>query len=216
MEGDEAPSEITPRAKSEPFRKSNSAIRISQGAGTLTNGLTLQGVLTSLGELRGDETLQQVLEEVGEPITSKLRDDIEAGQWYPLEWLKQIHQAAQQVTGTGPELSYSLGYEGFVRNLRGPHRFFVSFLRPGHIVRHAPRLFRLYYDRGEVRVLEQGPSLVRVRYEGCTDFDINMWQEQLGSIEAAMESSGAASPRQRVISGGEDDDDHLEVISTWH
>lgn len=201
----------------EPSDASSGArIRVETADAGLCNGLPLRGMYSNLGVLFGSRGQQHILEQVPEDLAEGLAyGRIIAGGWYPIGWLSALHDAAQEVSGSGRELARKLGYMGSKSYFRGVHRVFISFMDPGFVIGKSPMVFRKYYDTGTAEVVERNSGNCLLRFSGCAGFDGNIWQGLIGACEAVLELSGAKNIRLRAVSGGGDADTDAEVSAYW-
>ena len=137
------------------------------------------------------------------------------GNWYPLTWYLEMHRAARKVTGAGPELARTLGFENTMDDLKGVYRIFIKMLSPQFVISKSTFLFNAYYDTGKMEVVDAVERSARARWTGCAGFDQNLWQDVIGGSEAGMVLSGAKDIHIDIVSGGKDGDDHLEVHARW-
>ena len=98
--------------------------------------------------------------------------------WYPIEQLAQLHQAAMRACDKGPELSRALGREGILDDFRtGVNRLITLAITPESILKWAPRILGLYYDRGRIVVEESGDGRGMARFEGFDGFSRPVWED---------------------------------------
>ncbi|MEZ4228733.1 MAG: hypothetical protein R3B89_06195 [Polyangiaceae bacterium] len=181
------------------------------------SGLALRTLCRSLKQLRGDPCLRRALAELPDDIAAELaRGAVRADGWYPLAWLIDLHHVAQRITGVGPELSRTLGYEGSRHNFRGAHRFYVTGDDPSLVLKRAPWVFGLFYRGcGTLDIIESRAGFARARWIEAVAFTDSLWQEQLGSCEAALEASGARRLTCRFDCGGRSGSPVTELLAEW-
>lgn len=181
------------------------------------SGLALRTLCRSLKQLRGDGCLREALGELPEGIAAELaRGAVRADGWYPLAWLIDLHHVAQRITGFGPELSRTLGYEGSRHNFRGAHRFYATGDDPSLVLKRAPWVYGLFYRGcGKLDIIEASHGFARARWVDAVAFTDSLWQEQLGSCEAALEASGARDLRVRFDCGGRSGSPVTDLIAEW-
>ncbi|MEZ4372939.1 MAG: hypothetical protein R3B07_19090 [Polyangiaceae bacterium] len=181
------------------------------------SGLALRTLCRSLKQLRGEDCLRHALGELPESIAAELAQGaVRADGWYPLAWLIDLHHVAQRITNLGPELSRTLGYEGSRHNFRGAHRFYVAGDDPSLVLKRAPWVFGLFYRGcGTLEVINSGHGFARARWLDAVGFTDSLWQEQLGSCEAALEVSGAHQLRVRFECGGRSGSPVTDLVAEW-
>ncbi len=187
------------------------------GAAPEVSGLALHTLARTLKHLRGEACLASIFSQVPSNIAEELAGgSVRASGWYPLAWLIDLHQVAQRVTGAGPELSRELGYEGSRYNFRGAHRFYVVNRDPAAFLIRAPWVHSLFYKGcGDLAVLESAPGFARARWTDAVALTESLWQERLGSCEAALDMSGADGLRVELVSGGRSGSPVTELVAHW-
>jgi hypothetical protein len=181
-----------------------------------TKGIGFRNFVTCLGRLKGPGAVAAMLAALPADLAGQLRDELLfSGNWYPLAWYRELHRAAQQATGAGPELARAIGYESVKADLSGIYKIFILVVSPQFLLARAPRLFGNYYDTGTMTVLEAERGRARARWSGCAGFDANVWQDILGGCEAALHAAGAKELVFDTITGGGDADQTLEVTARW-
>lgn len=173
-------------------------------------------MIKSLERLRGDATVRAVFAELPPPLADALRAGRLAPEdWYPIARYRELLSAIVAVAGEGRTLIHAIGVDCAVRDLSGTYRFFARLLRPQTLFSGGMRLFRSYYDTGEVWVVAASASGAHALWKGCYGFDENMWVEVMGSCVAILELGGASHLDMRIVNGGGDSDAHLELKATW-
>lgn len=179
-------------------------------------GIGFRNFVSCLRQLRGDAAVAATLAAVDPELGRQLREELLfSGNWYPLAWFRELHRAAQQVTGAGPELARQIGYGTVKNDLAGVYRIFVLVASPQFLIGRAPRLFANYFDHGRLTVLESDALTAHARWTGCAGFDANVWSDVLGGCVAALEAAGAREVRLDVTRGGRDGDAEMELTAGW-
>lgn len=173
-------------------------------------------VLASLERLRGKSAVQAVLAELSPPLAERLR----AGRLAPESWnsiarYRELLAAVVSAAGEGRTLVHAIGFDCAVHDLSGMYRFFARLLRPQSLFSGSMRLFKSYYDTGEVWVVAASSGAAHALWKECHGFDANMWVEVMGSCVAILELGGARHLDMQVVNGGGDADAHLELKATW-
>lgn len=173
-------------------------------------------MLASLQELRGARTSAAVIAALPPPFETWLRAGrVQAENWYPIERYRELLSAIASVTGEGPALIRSIGFECSRSDLSGMYKFFGRLLRPQTLFSGAMRLFKSYYDTGEVWVVAASAGAAHALWKECHGFDENMWLEVVGSCAAVLETGGARNVQLRVVNGGKRQDSYMELKATW-
>lgn len=135
--------------------------------------------------------------------------------WYPVALYCELQALAQQVLQRGSELARRIGYVNLKRDLSGPYRVLVFLLTPEAIISGTPRIMQHYWRGGRVAVTEARDGMAAAHFRGWHGFDRNVWLDLIGAAEAAIEVAGGESVRSRVVSGGRDGDDELDLELRW-
>lgn len=163
-------------------------------------GTNFVGTLRSLRELRGLAVHDKVIAETPGPGGEALRlGKIVPVGWYPVSWYLALHDTIQRVTGDGVSITRQLAAITTKNDFTGLHRLVVKMLSPATAARHTHRLLQLYWRGGTAEVIESRDDRVRVRFKGWRGFDVAVWEDLAGSIDAILIVVGAPAPRARVV-----------------
>jgi len=187
----------------------------SRGGVPRIKGIAIRRLLENVEHFYG----ASVLEDVKSALPSDLRTRIEynqivAGGWYPITWLRATHVAIRQATRSGPEVARKLGFRGAITNFTTIHKVFLSVLAPEWVLRRASRIFGMFVEQGQLRVVESRKGMAHVKFEGCTLFEAGIWESTLGQCEAILHLCGAKNIRLHVHAGG-GDNDFLDTTAYW-
>jgi hypothetical protein len=179
-------------------------------------GVSLIGTLKSLETLHGAAAREAAVVALKGELAEQVRGNalLSAG-WYPLEWLRQVHAAAQTATGRGPQLARELSREATLADFRGIYKLLTFVLSPQGIVRKAPSTWSRYYDGGRLEVVEARAGFASARFIGCEGFDRNLWEDSIGGCVGVLEACGASDPFVTVLRGGRDGDDGMDIEVRW-
>jgi hypothetical protein len=178
--------------------------RVSSERGPSVKGVAFRTVMTVLAKARSQEVVDASLARMPAEARDALRYGtiITAG-WYPVAWYRALWSAICGATGEGEAFVRSLGRASVDHDVNTLYRAVFRLLRPHTLVAMGLKHFSRIYDTGSVAVTEQPDGSLRVRWNGCTGFDRNMWTEIVGSCERLGELAGAKSPRGTIQEGGE-------------
>jgi hypothetical protein len=172
-------------------------------------------VLESVQVLRGASTSAAVIGRLTPSFEVSLRTGhVRAEQWYPIERYRELLAAVVSATGEDA-IMRAIGFECSRTDLSGMYKFFGRLLRPQTLFSGAMRLFKSYYDTGEVWVVAASNGAAHALWKECHGFDENMWLEVLGSCKAILELGGARNVELRVVNGGKRLDAHMELKASW-
>jgi hypothetical protein len=178
--------------------------------------VSLKSFLATLERLRGRAAVEKTIA----LVSPELREALEYGKvvasgWYPVGWFKELHAAAQKATDEGPELSHKIGYEGTRSDFRGIYKFVASMFSPETLLKQSPRVWKSYWDGGELVITEASDGRARARCARCFGFDRNLWLNVVGGVQSALEIAGAMKVEVKIVSGGNTGDHAMEFEATW-
>ena len=185
-------------------------------AAPLTKGLQFRSFLRALGKIRGERAVEETLAalrlELGDAL--RLGTLVTVG-WYPLEWYRELHAAAQKATHEGVELARAVSRAGIQDDFRGVYRLITFALSPQAIIRWAPKIVSLYFDTGSCVIDIAEPGLARGRFVGFAGFDRSLWEDLIGGITGVMELAGGKQLTAHVIAGGSDGHVDMTIEVRW-
>ena len=162
-----------------------------------TKGTSLAAIVRFVRQNWGRRGLARLAAASRTPEVLELIDGkVLAGSWYPFAYFTELLDNADALFGGG--------VEGFARregascadyDLRGVYRVFVRFTSPSFVIERSGKVWRQYYDSGDLVVLETDDA--RVLYE-LRDFGSphrGHCGTVLGWSERAAELSGATAVR---------------------
>ncbi|WP_437677044.1 hypothetical protein [Sorangium sp. So ce131] len=179
-------------------------------------GLAFRSVYGSLGKLRGERLQKLSLDEMSEPVRDGMRyGSIVSTGWYPIAWYKDLFQAIRRASGEGRELIHQIGRQCTRDDMSGIYKVLAALISPSALFSLGQRVFSTYYSVGRVQVIQSRRGFTHARWSGCYGFDESMWTEVIGSCEQLLELGGASHVRLRIIAGGGDYADGLELTAHW-
>jgi hypothetical protein len=179
-------------------------------------GQNFHSVLWALGEMRGQVFRDAVLAGVGSEAGEALRyGTLLSSNLYPIAWYRELFRAVLGQTPAEPNFAREVGKVSAGRDVRGVYRIIFRALSTEIMIKQSPRLFRLFYEGGQVDVQDVKSGFARVRYAECFGFDRNLWLDLLGGSESILLASGAKDLRIRVEAGGGDGQEHMQASVVW-
>lgn len=179
-------------------------------------GVAFRSVYVSFGKLRGEALQKLSLDEMCGPLRDGLRyGSIVSTGWYPIAWYKDLFQAIRRTSGEGRDLVHQIGRQCTRDDMGGIYKVIAALIAPSTLFSLGQRVFANYYSVGRVEVLVSRRGFTHARWSGCHGFDESMWTEVIGSCEQILELGGASHVRQRILAGGGDGDDGLELTAHW-
>jgi len=182
----------------------------------LVKGQNFHSVLFALVEMRGQAFRDAVVANMqGEGGEALRYGTLLPSNLYPIEWYRELFRAVVEQTPDTPNFAREVGKVSAGRDVRGVYRIIFRALSTELLIKQSPRLFRLFYDGGQVDVQDVKSGFARVRYAECYGFDRNLWLDLLGGSESVLAASGAKELRIRIEAGGGDGQDHMQATVTW-
>jgi hypothetical protein len=179
-------------------------------------GVAFRSVYVSLGKLRGDAAQRAMLEAVSEELRHGFTyRSIVPGGWYDIALYKELFRGIRSATGEGKDLVTEIGRQCTRDDMAGIYSVLAKLISPQSLFSLSQRVFSSYYSTGQVRMSESRGGYSHAVWSNCQGFDENMWIEVLGSCVQLLEIGGAKHVRLRVLSGGQDGNDHMEAAAHW-
>ena len=162
-----------------------------------TKGTSVSAVLRFVTQNWGPEGLARLAEKVSPPEAAKLiRDSVLAGSWYPFSHFVALLDAAETVFGGGSgTFARREGMSCADFDLRGVYRVFVRLTSPAFLVERAGKVWRQYYDSGELVIVESSDHEVTFELKAFASPHRGHCETVLGWSERAAELSGATRVR---------------------
>jgi hypothetical protein len=184
--------------------------------GPQVKGAPLRGVVGAIRRICPPGTVDKMLPQLPpEVATAVANDRFLAAGWYPLAHYRAIFGAAMSASGQGIELVRALSRDAMLQDFRGLYRLLTFVLSPEFIMRRSPSLFSRYYDTGSLAVAAARAGHCEAHYRGCAGFDRVLWENVAGGSSAVLEACGAKNVRVRVVRGGGDGDEELDLVCEW-
>ena len=170
-------------------------------------GITFRSFLTTLERLRGKDQVEATLAALPSEIERAIRlGEIVVNGWYPVAWYREMHASMNKVCREpGYDLSRRLGRESAIAEFRGIYRLLLRVLSPEALVAQAAKLFGMYYEGGEVEMIEADKGFGVVDFREWHGFDRALWTDVAGGIEGLLIARRAVDVRPRVLRGGGSD-----------
>ena len=180
-------------------------------------GVAFRTVEACFTELRGEAARKRVDEFMPAELAEGFRyRTVLAAGWYGIDLYKALFRGLRLATAEGPELAREIGRLAARHDMAGVHKQIVAkIVSPQMLLGMSQRVFSTYYDTGTFDMIESRRGFAHARASGCFGFDENMWYELAGSCESLLEIAGAKHVRTRLLGGGKDGDDFLEIEARW-
>ena len=167
-------------------------------------GMAFRAFLATLERLRGADKVEETLAALPPEIGSALRlGEVVANGWYPVEWYRELHAAMNRACNeVGFDLSRRIGFESTLADFKGIYRLLLRVVSSETLVKQAPRLFGIFFDGGEVAMLEVDKGFGVIEFTGWNGFDRAIWNDISGAVEGFLVARRAFDVRSRVLRGG--------------
>jgi hypothetical protein len=185
--------------------------------GPRVKGLAFRTIDLCFCELRGAATRDQARALMQPEVARAYRDGLLlAASWYPIGWYRETFRAFRTATGESQELARAIGKRAVMHDMKSVHKqLFAKIVSPQTLLEMGQRVFKTYYDTGQLHVLESRKGFAKIRLTGCVGWDTNMWFEVSGACEAQLELAGAQHVRMRTLSGAGEHDTAAELEARW-
>ncbi|RLB48513.1 MAG: hypothetical protein DRJ42_23040 [Deltaproteobacteria bacterium] len=180
-------------------------------------GINFNGTLGAFAEHYGDEARASLLASLEGEIGEALRGGmIIASGWYPASWYGALLAAIVDQVGGGDDTARTLAREAVKADFQTLFKVVRLFLSPEKAAQQAMRVSKRYVDGGVIEVVSQEHGEVQYRFREYHGYTRLMWRDFIGGIEGVLENMGAEDLRNRIITGGNDGNDHLDVAFRWN
>jgi len=168
-------------------------------------------------EIHGTEARDAALKLMSEPLRRSYAEKlILASNWYPIAWYRETFAAFRESQRAGTELPREIGRRGVRRDMSSVYKqILLKMVSPQALLGLSQRLFKSYFDTGEMHIRESRSRFVQAAWTGCEGWDENLWAELAGSCEVLLELAGAKHVRLRVTRGGRTGDAECEMDAHW-
>jgi hypothetical protein len=158
--------------------------------------------------------MQYVLDHGGEPAVTRLlatlgsearalgTDGFLVNEWYPYTVFVELCETIDRLHGKGDlTLCHELGRYACDANLTTLYRIFFKIGNIQFIIRRAALAWRVTYDAGDMKILEEGRHHVVARIEGVPQptrahcLSVRGWMERAGEISGATDVASTETCR---------------------
>jgi hypothetical protein len=180
-------------------------------------GITFGSLLGALERTRSRDAVDATFRELPPDVASALRlGEVVPSGWYPVVWYRELFGAVVRACPTEPELdlAWQLGREASIAQFRGIHRLLLRVISSELLVSQAPKIFRMYFEGGEVAMAGVDTGIGVIELSGWHGFDRVIWTAIMGGLEGFLVARRAFDIRHRVLRGG-GSDGSLKVEYRW-
>jgi hypothetical protein len=179
-------------------------------------GITFGSLLASLERMRGRDAVDATFRVLPPHVASPLRlGEVVSSGWYPVEWYRTLLTTVVQSSGEAElDLAWQLGRDASISQFRGIHRLLLRVISSELLVSQAPKIFRMYFDGGEVAMAAVDTGMGVIELSGWHGFDRLIWTGVMGGLEGFLVARRAFDIRHRVLRGG-GSDGSLKVEYRW-
>ena len=178
-------------------------------------GINFLGTLDALTRAHGAAARARVEArlrgDVGELVRARA---VVASGWYPASHYAALLDAIVAELGDEDAVR-ALSREAVKADFATLFRIVRLFMSPEKALQQSMRISSRYVDGGEVVIVEIGARLIHYRFRDYHGYTRRMWWDFIGGIEGVLETLGVEDIHPRVVAGGQDGDDSLELIVRW-
>jgi hypothetical protein len=149
-----------------------------------------------LGEHFGPEAWRRLLAELTPQERSELSPAVLATSRYPFAlFLKVIRVAKQLFGGQEPRLHDKMGRASADYGLTTVYKIFFKVGSPQFIISKAPKVWKAYYNSGDLRSLVSEPGHAVMELAGFEEPALELCERLTGWFTRTLELAGAAEPK---------------------
>ena len=146
----------------------------------------------------GDDAIARVRERLEPEDRILFSKPILPVTWFDYSAYMRFMIAADRLFGAGDlQIVREASIYNARRDLRGIYKMFISFTNPHFIIKNAGRVWRQYYDTGEIEVEWLKEKSGAFRLVKWPDIPLHHEVDQLPFIEETLRISGGRNPRVR-------------------
>jgi hypothetical protein len=165
--------------------------------GVRTKGTSVAAIVRFVNENWGDAGLLRLAGAIRDPdIVPIVEGKVLAGSWYPFAYFTELLDTAESLFGGGiDDFSRREGASCADYDLRGVYRVFVRFTSIDFVIERSGKVWRQYYDSGDLVILETESRHVAFELREFAAPHRGHCGTVLGWSERAAELSGVAEVR---------------------
>jgi hypothetical protein len=155
-------------------------------------GSALKARMQYVREHGGDPATERLLAALSSEARALATDGFLPNEWYPYAVFVELCEAIDRLHGKGDqELCYELGRYACEANLPTLYRIFFKIGSIQFIIRRAALAWRVTYDTGDLKILEEGPNHVVAEIQGVPHpsrahcLSVRGWMVRAGEISGA-------------------------------
>jgi hypothetical protein len=138
---------------------------------------------------------------------------IVAGGWYPIRWCREMLTVIADELGMDELGARRLSQKATGIGVNVVYRGLAKVSTPGLLIEAGARIFRHYFDRGELKVKLNVPGKIVVEWSGCHGFDPYLWNHVVGGVQYYLEAAGATHVGFSIQGGGKDESWMLATVT---
>jgi uncharacterized protein (TIGR02265 family) len=177
-------------------------------------GGALLSRLAFVRDRSGEEGVRRVLER----LTAEDRQtcsQVHTGGWYPFEVGERLDEAVAAEMGMGEKVFVMMGEKSAEQNLTGPHRAMLSPGDPHGLLKRAPQIYQMYYDKGRRTYERLGDRKAVLRTYDAPTFSKHDCLTVVGWHRKAIAMCGGVDPRVLETKCRAKGDDVCEYVCEW-
>jgi hypothetical protein len=119
--------------------------------------------------------------------------------WYPIAWYRDLHAETQRLGRLPANFARDIGRVTTQDDLKGIYSFVVRMFSPQTLLGQAQRIYRMYYDRGDVVTERTGPTSSRLIYANCTGMNDSIFEEMVGGSSEILRLCGGKDIESDIL-----------------
>jgi len=156
----------------------------------------------------GNNNYEALISKIPQELYQEIRVGVISSQWYPLELLIALMRAAGELFGKQNfRLYHEMGQHSAEYGLKSIYKIFLKFGSPEFIIKKAPLVWKNYYNRGEMKIIDSSRNRVTMRLYNFPTPDKIFCQRITGWAEKTAELSGGKNSlfweSKCILEGGE-------------
>jgi hypothetical protein len=163
---------------------------------TRVKGTAIASTLRFVRERFGAEAVAQVRGDLEPALQASLPDEPLASVWYPFALLMALGRSAARRFGGGMTYFHrEMGRASADYAMNAVYRIFFKLGSPQFVVARATRVWRTYYDTGELKPLVAEPGHAVLELSGFTEPMPELCERLIGWMSRSVELAGGKNLR---------------------
>ncbi len=164
----------------------------------------------------GEDPLSKVLESVSPECRTIASETILVNSWYDMSLIEEFISAADRLLGTGDlTIARKMGQYSAEFGIKTVYKIFMKVGSPEFVIKKAPVIWKRYYSRGDLNLVEFEKGHVILRLTDMGQISKVTCVRVTGWMETTLRMSGAKDSVVEHISCKIRGDSHEEWEGRW-